>query len=58
MVIVEIVCQIVLLIIISLGTRYINVSCNGDELTPKIKQILKIKYNLKIIKINPLKLKK
>ena len=35
-----------------------NVSCNGDELIPEIKLILRIKYNLKIIKINQLKLKK
>lgn len=35
-----------------------NVSCNGDELIPEIKLILRIKYNLKIIKINPLKFKK
>ena len=34
-----------------------NVRCNVDELTPKIKQILKIKYNLKIEKDNPLKFK-
>ena len=34
-----------------------NVSCNSDELIPEIELILKIKYNLKIIKINPLKLK-
>ena len=31
-----------------------NVSCNGDELIPEIKLILKIKYNLKITKNNPL----
>ena len=34
-----------------------NVRCNVDELIPKIKQILKIKYNLKIEKDNPLKFK-
>lgn len=34
-----------------------NVKCNIDELIPEIELILKIKYNLKIIKINPLKLK-
>ena len=31
-----------------------NVSCNGDELIPEIELILKIKYNLKITKRNPL----
>lgn len=35
-----------------------NVRCNVDELMPEIKLILRIKYNLKIIKINPLKFKK
>ena len=35
-----------------------NVSCNGNELIPEIELILRIKYNLKIIKINPLKLMK
>lgn len=33
-----------------------NVRCNIDELMPNIKLILEIKYNLKIVKINPLKL--
>ena len=31
-----------------------NVSCNVDELIPEIELILKIKYNLKITKSNPL----
>lgn len=31
-----------------------NVSCNSDELIPEIELILKIKYNLKITKNNPL----
>lgn len=31
-----------------------NVSCNSDELIPEIELILKIKYNLKITKSNPL----
>lgn len=35
-----------------------NTRCNVDELIPEIKLVLKIKYNLKIIKINPLKFKK
>lgn len=35
-----------------------NVRCNVDELIPEIELVLKIKYNLKIIKINPLKFKK
>ena len=35
-----------------------NVRCNIDELKPEIELILRIKYNLKIIKINPLKLMK
>lgn len=35
-----------------------NVRCNTDKLIPEIKQILKIKYNLKIEKDNPLKFKK
>ena len=34
-----------------------NVRCNVDNLIPEIKQILKIKYKLKIEKNNPLKLK-
>ena len=34
-----------------------NVSCNIDNLIPEIKQILKIKYNLKIEKDNLLKFK-
>lgn len=33
-----------------------NVKCDIDKIIPKIKLILKIKYHLKIIKINPLKL--
>lgn len=33
-----------------------NVRCNVDKLVPNIKLILEIKYNLKIVKINPLKL--
>lgn len=35
-----------------------NVRCNVNSLIPKIKYILKIKYNLKIIKTNPLKFRK
>lgn len=35
-----------------------NVSCNVDELIPKIELILKIKYNLEITKNKPLKLMK
>ena len=35
-----------------------NTRCNVDELIPEIELVLKIKYNLKIIKINPLKFKK
>lgn len=33
-----------------------NVRCNVDELIPQIKLKLRIKYNLKIVKNNPLKL--
>ena len=33
-----------------------NVSCNVDELMPETELVLKIKYNLKITKNNPLKL--
>lgn len=33
-----------------------NVRCNVDELMPEIDLVLKIKYNLKIEKNNPLKL--
>lgn len=33
-----------------------NVRCNVDELMPEIDLVLKIKYNLKIAKNNPLKL--
>lgn len=33
-----------------------NVRCNVDELKPEIELVLKIKYNLKIAKNNPLKL--
>ena len=35
-----------------------NVSCNIDELIPKIELVLKIKYNLKVVKNSPLKLMK
>ena len=35
-----------------------NVGCNIDKLIPKIELVLRIKYNLKIIKTNPLKFKK
>lgn len=35
-----------------------NVRCNIDELISNIKNILRIKYNLKIIKTSPLKFKK
>lgn len=35
-----------------------NTKCNVDELIPEIELVLKIKYNLKIIKIRPLKFKK
>lgn len=35
-----------------------NTKCNVDELIPEIELVLKIKYNLKIIKIKPLKFKK
>lgn len=34
-----------------------NVGCNIDKLIPKIELVLRIKYNLKIIKTNPLKFK-
>lgn len=33
-----------------------NIKCDIDELLPKIKAILKIKYNLKIVKDNPMTL--
>ena len=35
-----------------------NVRCDIDKLIPSIKKILKIKYNLKIVKDNPMILKK
>ena len=35
-----------------------NVRCDIDKLIPSIKKILRIKYNLKIVKDNPLILKK
>ncbi len=35
-----------------------NVRCNVDELIPEIELILKIKYNLKVVKNSPLKLMK
>ena len=35
-----------------------NVRCNVDKLIPQIENILKIKYNLKIVKINPLSFSK
>ena len=35
-----------------------NVRCNIDELKPEIELILKIKYNLKVVKNSPLKLMK
>ena len=35
-----------------------NVGCNIDKLIPELELVLRIKYNLKIIKTNPLKFKK
>lgn len=35
-----------------------NIRCNIDKLIPSIKEILRIKYNLKIVRDNPLKLEK
>ena len=35
-----------------------NVRCDIDKLIPSIKKILRIKYNLKIVKNNPMILKK
>ena len=35
-----------------------NVSCNVDELIPKIELVLRIKYNFKVVKNSPLKLMK
>lgn len=35
-----------------------NVKCDIDKLIPSIKKILRIKYNLKIVKNNPMILKK
>lgn len=35
-----------------------NVNCNIESLIPPIKQILKIKFNLKIANDNPLKIEK
>ena len=35
-----------------------NIVCNTNKLLPEIKKILKIKYNLKIVKNNPLKIEK
>lgn len=35
-----------------------NVRCDIDKLIPQIKNILRIKYNLKIIKTSPLKFRK
>ena len=35
-----------------------NVRCDIDKLIPSIKKILRIKYNLRIVKDNPLILKK
>lgn len=35
-----------------------NCKCDIDELIPKVKEILRIKYNLKIVKDNPIKVKR
>lgn len=35
-----------------------NIRCNVNSLIPQIKNILRIKYNLKIVKISPLKFRK
>ncbi len=35
-----------------------NIICNVEELIPTIEKILNIKYNLKIIQTNPLKLER
>ena len=41
---------------INLALDIFNVSCNVDELIPNIKNILRIKYNLKIINIKKLRI--
>ena len=35
-----------------------NIKCNTDKILSEIKMILRIKYNLKIVKNNPLKIEK
>ena len=35
-----------------------NIKCDTKKLIPKIEQILRIKYNLKIVNNNPLRLKR
>lgn len=35
-----------------------NINCDTKKLIPKIEQILRIKYNLKIVNNNPLRLKR
>lgn len=35
-----------------------NINCDIKKLIPEIEQILRIKYNLKIVNNNPLRLKK
>ena len=35
-----------------------NINCNIDKILSEIKKILRIKYNLKIVKNNPLKIEK
>lgn len=43
---------------INSATDVFNVRCDIDKLIPSIKKILRIKYNLKIVKNNPMILKK
>ena len=35
-----------------------NINCDTKKLIPKMEEILKIKYNLKIVNNNPLRLKR
>ncbi len=35
-----------------------NINCNTDKILSEIKKILRIKYNLKIVRNNPLKIEK
>lgn len=51
-------CDSSLTIHINSAKDIFNIQCENNKLIPKIKNLLKIRYNLIIIKSNPLKIRK